>query len=327
MSRYRISTPTGLADLAERAFTQGPLGDLAPAPDAPLPASRGGIAASVPWAWFRDLVVGTASAGGNTVAGTTPFVGAQATLRGYSVLVDSGCSVTDVGPGTAEIAVAATPAVHEWVAEGAADTSTDMTFGAPIALTPRTLRVSAKASRRLLKTSPVAERMLMAELLLACGRALDAAVLNAGGSAVPVGLAGTSGRITQSGTSLSWATVADVERQVLAAGVRAERLRYITDPQVRELLTTRERAAGSLHIIESDKIGAVPVAYSNDGPANAALLGDWSLAHVVFYGGRPALLVNPFKYGTSGLVEFTLHAEVGIGFPKPGAFAHIDSIT
>jgi hypothetical protein len=27
------------------------------------------------------------------------------------------------------------------------------------------------------------------------------------------------------------------------------------------------------------------------------------------------------------LIEFTIHVEVGIGFPKPGRFAHFSSIT
>lgn len=175
--------------------------------------------------------------------------------------------------------------------------------------------------------SPVAEKMAIAELLLAFGRALDAAVLGAGGGAVPVGLAGTDGRITQSGTTLSWDTLMGVETDVLEAGARIERLRYITTPAVRELLTVRPRDSADTFVIEGDKIGAIPVAYSNEAPSGAAFLGDWSLAHVAFYGGRPALLVNPFKSVTSGLVELSLHGEVGIGFPVPGAFAHIDSIT
>jgi HK97 family phage major capsid protein len=213
------------------------------------------------------------------------------------------------------------------VAENAADTASEPVFGAPVALTPATLRVTAVASRQLLKMSPVAERALGVEMLQAVGRAIDVAVLGAGGGAEPVGLADTTGRITQSGTSLTFATIADVERQVLGAGVRLEKMRYITTPAIRELLMTRERAAGSLHIIEADKIGSIAVASSNEAPAGAMFLGDWSGAVVAFYGGRPTIFINPYRYSSSGLIEFTIHAEVGIGIPRPGSFAHFSSIT
>lgn len=326
MSRYRISTPESLSDLAERAFVQGPLGSFEP-DFATAAAPRGSLAAAPDWRFFRDLVVGTASAGGNTTASTTPIVDAATTLRGYSVVVDAGVTVVSPPRGTAQIAVVATAPSASWVAEGVADDASEPVFSAPIALTPASLRVKAVASRQLLKQSPVAERAVVTEMLQAVGRAIDAAVLGAGGGDAPTGLAGTDGRIQQSGTSLSFATIADVERQVLATGVRVEKLRYVTDPQVRELLMTRERAAGSLHIIESDRIGAAPVGVSTDGPADAMFLGDWSGVVVAFYGERPYLLVNPFRYGTSGLVEFTMHVEVGVGIPRPGSFAHFASIT
>lgn len=324
-----MQTPGSLLELAERAALQGPLGDFEPAAGATVP-TRGGFAASVPWEWLstRALTIGTASAGGNTAASTTPIIDIATSLRGFSVVLDSGATVVDVGAGTAQIAVVATAPAASWVAEDAADTASEPVFAAPAALAPCSLRVTAVASRALLKQSPVAESGLRTELLQAVGRAIDAAVLGAGGvGAEPVGLAGTSGRIQQSGTSLTFATIADVERQVLATGPRVERLRYITDPATRELLMTRERAAGSLHVIEGDRIGSIPVGYSNEGPAAAMFLGDWSGVVVAFYGGRPTIIVNPFRYATSGFIEFTVHAEVGVGIPRPGTFAHFASIT
>ena len=322
-----MNTPATLIELADRAALQGPLGDFELPADAAAPG-RGSLGASVPWNWLaRDLVVGTASAGGNTVSSTTPFADIATSLRGFSVVIDAGVTTIDPPAGTAQVAVVSTAPSASWVAENAADTASEPVFGAPVALTPATLRVTAVASRQLLKQSPVAERGLRTELLQAVGRAIDTAVLGAGGGSAPTGLAGTTGRITQSGTTLSYATIADVERQVLEAGPRVERLRYITTPAVRELLMTRERAAGSLHIIESDRLGAIPAAYSNEAPAGAMFLGDWSGAVVAFYGGRPMIFVNPFRYATSGLIEFSVHVELGVGFPRPGAFAHFASIT
>jgi HK97 family phage major capsid protein len=324
-----MNTPGSLIELAERAALQGPLGDFEPQRGAPA-APRGGFAASVPWEFLstRALTVGTAGAGGNTAASTTPIIDIATSLRGFSVAMDAGATVVDVNAGTAQIAVVAATPSASWVAENAADSASEPTFSAPVTLTPCSLRVTAVASRALLRQSPVAEHGLRTELMQAVGRAIDTAVLGAGGvGAEPVGLAGTTGRIQQSGTSLSFATIADVERQVLAAGVRAERLRYITDPATRELLMTRERAAGSLHIIESERIGAIPVSYSNEGPAAAMFLGDWSGVVVAFYGGRPTIVVNPYRYATSGFIEFTIHAEVGVGIPRPGTFAHFASIT
>jgi HK97 family phage major capsid protein len=324
-----MQTPGTLLELAERAALQGPIGDFEPQRGAPA-APRGGFAASVPWEWLstRALTVGTAGAGGNTAASSTPIVDIATSLRGFSVVLDAGATVVDAGAGVSQIAVVATAPSASWVAENAADTASEPVFSAPVALTPCSLRVTAVASRALLRQSPVAEHGLRTELLQAVGRAIDAAVLGAGGvGAEPVGLAGTTGRIQQSGTSLTFATVADVERQVLATGARVERLRYITDPATRELLMTRERAAGSLHVIEGDKIGAIPVGYSNDGPSAAMFLGDWSGIVVAFYGGRPTVVVNPYRYATSGFIEFTVHCELGVGIPRPGTFAHFASVT
>lgn len=321
-----MNTPDTLAELAERAALQGPLGDFEP-PTGTTAPERGGFAASVPWHWLRGLSIGTASAGGNTVAGTTPIIDIATSLRGFSVVLDAGATIVEPPSGTAQVAVVNASPSASWVAEAAADTASEPTFAAPVVLTPASLRVTAVATRALLKQSPVAERGLRTELLQAVGKAIDVAVLGAGGGAAPTGLAGTTGRITQSGTTLSFATIADVERQVLETGVRVERLRYIATPAVRKVLQTRERAAGSLHIVENDRIGAVPVAASVDAPSGAMFLGDWSQAVVAFYGGRPSIFVNPFRYATSGRIEFTIHVEVGIGFPKPGRFAHFSSIT
>lgn len=322
-----MNTPATLTELAERAALQGPLGDFELQAGGAAPG-RGAFGASVPWGWLaRDLVVGTASAGGNTVSSTTPFADIATSLRGFSVVIDAGVTTLDPPAGTAQVAVVSSAPSGSWVAENADDTASEPVFGAPVALTPATLRVTAVASRQLLKQSSIAELGLRTELLQAIGRAIDAAVLGAGGGAAPTGLAGTTGRIEQSGTTLSFATIADVERQVLEAGVRVERMRYITTPAVRELLMTRERAAGSLHVIESDKIGAIPVAASNEAPADAMFVGDWAGAVVAFYGGRPMVFVNPYRYATSGLIEFSVHVELGVGFPRPGAFAHFSSIT
>lgn len=320
-----LQTPSSLLELAERAALQGPLGDFEPAAGAAVP-TRGGFAASVPWEFLstRALTIGT---GSNLVGSSAPFVDIATSLRGFSVVLDAGATAIDVSANTAHIAVVASAPAASWVAENAADSASEPTFSAPVVLNPCSLRVTAVASRALLRQSPVAERALRTELLQAVGRAIDAAVLGAGGGAAPTGLAGTDGRITQSGTSLTFATIADVERQVLAAGVRAERLRYVTDPATRELLMTRERAAGSLHVIEAERIGAIPVSYSNEGPADAMFLGDWSGIIVCFYGQRPTIITNPYRYATSGFIEFAVHVEVGVGIPRPGTFAHFASIT
>lgn len=322
----RINTPANLAELLDRVTVNGPLGELEPGARAAAEPNQWVRAAAPGWGWLRrDLTVGTATAGGHTVGTTTGDV--SQTLRGFSVVADAGATVVPITAGSPNIAVVATAPTASWVSENTADTPSEPTFSAAVQLTPATVRVSATVSRTLLKQSVVAERMVRAELLQAVGRAVDAAALGAGGGAAPTGIAGTSGRITQSGTSLSWATLADVERQVLLTGARLERLRYIATPAVRELLMGRERAAGSGFIIDGDRIGAVPVAASVEAPDDALILGDWSQLVIGIYGTGPVILVNPYRYATSGHVEFSIHVECAIGIPRPGAFAHVSAIT
>lgn len=325
MSRFdRIVTPGSIGELIERMAAGGPLGDF---------ELKGAVApsefisgASLPIEWLaRDLVVGTPTAGGNTVATKPPTI--ETALRGFSVAVDAGATVMTVADGTAgAVATTASP-VASWVDENTADTASEPAFGAPVLLSPATLRVTAVISRKLLKSSPAAEAAVRAELLTAIGRAIDVAALGAGGGAAPTGIAGTSGRITQSGTTLSFATIADVERQLLDAGCRVENLRYIGTPTVREVLSTRERAAGSGMIVESDKIGSIPLHATADAPTGALFVGDWRWLQVVFYGERPRVFANPYRYSTSGSIELSIHCEVAIAVVRPGLFAHFDSVS
>jgi len=302
------------------------------APDPALPIGRGHRAIALPPHLLmsqrgqRDLSAGTPSAGGYAVAGTTPFVGYAAALRPWSIAASAGVQVVDATAGTPQYSITSTAPTASWVAEGSAPGAGDQTFSAPVAITPSTLIVTQNVSRRLSLTSPTINRQAPDDMMTAWARKFDAAILGAGGSNMPTGLAGVSGRLTQSGTSLTFATLCDLAAQLGDLGVRDDRMSFVATPTVKKVLRTREKFTGAGAIWQGGRVDDIPAYSTPDAPSGAGFLGDFSLIVVAFW-GRPTIVVNPYRFSTTGTVELTIYTNVGIGVLRPGCFAHISSIT
>ena len=282
----------------------------------------------------RDLVAGTAAAGGSTIGG--PRIEPTNAMRGFSVLAEAGVTVVNVprtGPVGASLGLPglpfiSAPAVAAWLgAEGDAAAESEPTFGLRQA-DPKTIGVRANVSRKLLKMGgPLADQMVRRDQLDAIGRGLDKAILaGTGADGQPSGLGTVAGTVSMSGTSLSFATIADGIRQVLAAGARMSSLRFIVGTQTFEVLSTRERAAGSGFIIEAGQLAGIPVSVSAEAPTDALYLGDWSRIVVPIYGAIE-VFTNPFVSPQSGTVQVHVLADVDVLIPLPGAFLKAASVT
>lgn len=287
-----------------------------------------GRSAIVPWnAFARALSVGTPSAGGYTAAATS--VQAVETLRKYSVLVDGGARVANLPHGGISIASFSTPLSASWLAnEGDAVTESDPVVaratGAPKMLATPPVDVS----RALIKSAgtPI-DAVIANEILTAIGTALDAAAVNGPGTGgAPTGALVASGTISQSGTTLAHTGLVAMLRQVMATGVRRERIRWLLDPKAFATLAGRERAPGSCYIVDGFQACGLPVDVTSGMPDNALLCLDPADITFVFWGGVE-VRANPYAAATSGAVRFDCMVGADIVIPVPGRIAKATSIT
>ena len=143
---------------------------------------------------YRDLVVGTASAGGNLVA--TELLGSSFIdlLRNAMVLDALGVTWFRDLNGNIAIPSQSGGATAYWVAESGAPTESQQTIG-QVTMTPKTVGAFTDYSRRLLLQSSLdVEAFVRADLAATLGQAIQLAALNGSGSSnQPTGLLNTSG--------------------------------------------------------------------------------------------------------------------------------------
>jgi hypothetical protein len=146
--------------------------------------------------YYRDLVAGTAGAGGNLVA--TELLGSSfiELLRHAMILDKLGVTwLRDLNGNVAIPSATGTTSAY-WVAEGGAPTESAAAFG-QVVLTPHTVGAFTDYSRRLLLQSSIdVEAFVRADLAAIIGQAIQAAAINgSGASNEPTGLLNTSGKI------------------------------------------------------------------------------------------------------------------------------------
>lgn len=270
----------------------------------------------------RDLTVGGSA--GNTV-------GAPVVAHGASLI---GADLTDLvttvplDRGQPTVPVVDTPLTHTWLTpEGGAITPDGGTFGSK-PLTHCALGVMLRFTTQLARGGGQAfENLIRGELERGIRRAVGAAILDGAGSGgEPLGLAGTSGVLTVSGTSLSRASIVDLIRQVLATGAKFSDLMFVIGTQTYEHLATREAASGSGMILTDDqKICGISVVVSEQAPPDALFLGPWRECILATWGGIDLLVDR--RSAVYGNVQVSGFLDLAISFRRPGSFVVVESVT
>lgn len=288
-------------------------------------AYEAGISIPLDAVMSRDLVVGTASAGGN-------LAGSPVVAHGASLL---GASVTDlvthvpVPRGTPSVPIINTAPAGAWIdgEGGAIPANAEGTFDT-VALTPTSVGVMLRYSIQLQRGGGREfNALIRGEINRAIERKVGAAILaGSGASGEPLGLTGTTGVLTASGTALSDATILDAIRRVLATGAQFGDLRFVIGSQTYETLAGRERAAGSGFVISDGMtIRGIPVIVSELAAADSLFLGPWRECVYATWGGVDLLVDR--RSVAYGAIRLSAFLDLAIGFRRPGSFAHIDSIT
>lgn len=266
-----------------------------------------------------------------TAAGDGALVGVdnlrpESLLRSYSVVARAGVTIVDGLRGDATVPVAtARPAITWLSAENSALSEVQPTVGS-VALAPKHAAALTRASGQMLRQSPYAEGFVRRQLAEAAGIAADIAVLNGtGANGQPLGILGTSGIGSVSGTSLGLAGVAAMKAAVADAGAQDQNISFIGSTDVRETLETRERASGSGFVWDAGRVASLPAYATTTMPAATLLAGDFSRVTLGIWGLE--VLADESTYFAYGAVQYRVSLLCDVGVTQPAAFCAASSIT
>lgn len=293
---------------------------------------------------YRDLVVGTPTAGGNTVA--TEVFGSSfiELLRNAMVLDKLGITWLRDLNGNVAIPSQTGAATGYWVSENSAPTESQQTIG-QVVLTPKTCGAYTDYSRRLLLQSSIdIEAFVRADLAAIMALVCQAAAINGSGAgAEPTGLLNTSGIGAvaggTNGAAPTYEHMVDLESAVANANADIGNLSYLTNSRVRgklrktqEFASTngkavwtsgRERGIGDVLGYDAVVSNAVPNTLTKgtaNGVCSAIAFGNWADLMIGLWGGLD-LMLDPYTGATAGTRRVVALQDCDIAFRRVSSFA------
>ena len=295
----------------------------------------------------RDLTVGTATAGGNTVATDLLASSFIDMLRNAQVLPQLGARYLNDLNGNLAIPRQTGGASSYWVAESGSPTESQQAFD-QVTLSPKTIGGFTDVSRKLLLQSSIdVEAFVRQDLATALGLGIDLAAINGSGSSnQPRGVLNTSGigAVTggTNGASPDWADIVDLETAVAADNAAIGALAYLTNAAVRGKLKKTEMFSGTNGLpvwekgeqplnghraVVSNQVPSDLDKGTSTGVCSAIIFGNWADLIIGMWGGLD-LMVDPYTNSTSGTVRIVALQDVDVAVRHPESFAAmVDALT
>lgn len=302
---------------------------------------------------FRDLVVGTPTAGGNLVA--TELLGSSfiELLRNAMVLNRMGVRFLRDLNGNIAIPRQSGAASAFWVAENNAPTESAQTVD-QVTLSPKTVGAYTDYSRRLLLQSSIdVETFVRADLATIIGLAIELAAINGTGTGnQPTGILNMSGIGAvvggTNGAAPTYDNIVDLETQVANANAAAGALAYLTNTKGRGKLRRTQEFTGTngkaiwtsmagSRGLEGDVLG-YPAMVTNTVPSDldkgtsvdvcsAIVFGNWAELLIAFWGGLD-LLLDPYTGSIAGTKRVVALQDCDINARHAASFAAMkDALT
>lgn len=269
----------------------------------------------------RDLVVGTDSAGGYTVA--TELLGLIEMLRNKMVVRAAGATVLAGLRGDIAIPRQSGGATAYWVAESGSPTESQQTFE-QIGMQPKTVGAFTDISRKLLKQSSIdVEAFVRNDLATVLALEIDRVALHGSGTAPePTGIENTTGINTVTFTTANqptWAEVVQMETEVAADNADLGRLAYLVNATLRGWLKTSPKVSGTAVFMweSGNTVNGYRAMASNQ--AQKMFFGNWADLIIGMWGGLD-ILVDPYTGSTSGTVRVVALQDVDIAVRHPESF-------
>lgn len=295
----------------------------------------------------RDLTVGTATAGGHTVATDLMSGSFIDMLRNAQVLSGLGTQYLTGLVGNIAIPRQTGGATAYWVAENGAVTESQQAFD-QVSMSPKTVGAMTDISRKLLLQSSIdVEAFVQRDLATVLALAIQQAAINgSGASNQPLGIIGTAGIGSvaggTNGAAPDWDDIVDLETAVSVANADVGSLAYLTNAKVRgKLKKTFVDGPGSgervwqkgtepLNGYRASVTNAVPSNLTKgtaNGVASAILFGNFADLFIGMWGGLD-LLVDPYTGGAAGTVRVIVHQDVDVAVRHAESFAAmLDALT
>lgn len=299
---------------------------------------------------YRDMTVGSATGGGNTVG--TDILGTDfiSLLRNALVIDRLGATFLRDLNGNVAIPSHSAAVTGYWVSENGAPTESAPTVG-QVTLAPNTVAAWCDYGRRLMLQSSIdIEAFLRADLAATLAQMIQAAVINGAGSDEPTGILQTSGIGSvaggTNGAAPTYEHMVDLESAVAAANADVGTLAYLTNAKVRGKLrktqefsgtdgepvytSGREPGLGTILGYDAWVTNSVPSTLtkgSASGVCSAILFGNFSDLILGFWGGLD-ITVDPYSLSTTGARRVVAFQEVDVAIKRVASFAAMkDALT
>jgi HK97 family phage major capsid protein len=285
----------------------------------------------------RDLIVGTATMGGNVVA--TQVLGGSfiEALRAKMVLSQMGTTYLTGLRDKLAIPKNTAATTAYWPGENTAPTEGAPTYG-QVTLSGYTVGAFVDAGRRLLIQSSVdVEGMLQRDLFLGLAVAIEAAAINGTStSSQPNGILNTAsiGSTTggTNGLAATFANIVALESAVATANAELGALAYLTNPTQRGLLKQLVKGTSGIMIWEKNEMNGYPAFCTTNVPAtltkgtstsicSAIIYGNFADLIIGFWGNGIDILVDPYTGSSAGTVRVRALCDVDVAVRNAVSFA------
>jgi HK97 family phage major capsid protein/HK97 family phage prohead protease len=271
----------------------------------------------------RDLTVGAATAGGNTVATELDSASFIDLLRNASALDQAGATVLTGLMGNVAIPRQSGSATAYWVAESGAPTESQQTVD-QVSLAPKTVAAFTDYSRRLMLQSSIdIENMVRRDLAAVLGLKIDLAGLyGTGSNSEPLGLKNITGIGTEdfAADAPTFAEVVNMEADLASANALLGSPVYLMNAVMRGYLKTTKKDAGSgLFLMEGGEVNGYRGVLSNQVAAGDLWFGNFSDMLIGYWSGLD-IMVDPYTNSTSGTVRVVAMQDVDVAIRHPESF-------
>ena len=273
----------------------------------------------------RDLNVGTATAGGNTVSTDLLATSFIDKLENAMQLMGMGATMLRDLNGNVAIPRQTGGATAYWVAESGAPTESAAAFD-QVTMSPKTVGAFSDISRKLLLQSSIdIEGFVRNDLALRLALAIDAAgIAGTGSSNQPTGILATTGIGAKTFAGLGSPTfgeMVDVESQVSVDNALIGSLGYMTTAAIAGAMKQKLKDAGSgQYVMADNQVNGYGVSVTNQMTANTVLFGNWADLIIGMWGGLD-INVDTSTGSSSGTVRVVAMQDVDIAVRHAESFA------
>ena len=294
----------------------------------------------------RDLTVGTDTAGG--FLKPTDHMGGEFVdaLRANLVTANLGARMMSGLSGDVAIPALNAKTAVGFVAENAAPGSEGAPTFRQITMAPKTVAQYVDLSRKLMMQSdPSVEQIIRDDMLRQFAAKIDDVAIEGGGSNEPTGITGTTGigsvAIGTNGGAVTYAKIADLEKEVAIDNALGGNLSFLTNPKVVSAMRTIPRQAsgveGNFILNDTNSILGYGVASStlvpgdltkgtSSGVCSAMIFGNFADLMIGMFGGLD-VLVDPYTGSSTGATRIAMFQDVDVAVRHAESFAAILDIT